>query len=182
MNLIGSLLIAPPALKGNFWYKTVVMITEHHHAGTIGIVLNKRSNLTIEEFGNQIGLPLHIPGYIYQGGPVNPNNLSFLHSSDWSSKNTMRLSEDFCLSSDEEILPRLSLGDYPKYWRLFLGVAGWAPGQLTGELNGTPPWKREHSWCTCQANLDLIFESDNADQWCNAIDKSGKEFAHNILL
>jgi putative transcriptional regulator len=182
MNLVGNLLIAPPAVKGNFWYKTVVLITEHHHAGTVGIVLNKRSSLTIEAFGQQLGLPLDIPGYVYQGGPVNPNNLSFLHSSEWSSKNTMRLSEDFSISSDEDILPRLSLGDFPNQWRLFLGVAGWAPGQLLGELQGIPPWKKEHSWCTSSADLEILFENDNADQWCNAIDRSGKEFAQNILL
>ena len=182
MNLIGNLLIAPPAVKGNFWYKTVIMITEHHVHGSVGLVLNKRSSLSIREFGNQLGMPLNVEGYVYQGGPVNPQSLSFLHSNEWHSKNTLRINETFSLSSADDILPRLAMGDHPRKWRMFLGLCGWGPGQLLGELNGTPPWRKEHSWCTSGADLNLIFESDQKDQWCNALDRSGLEFAQNILL
>jgi putative transcriptional regulator len=182
MNLVGNLLIAPPSVKGNFWYKTVVMVTEHHAHGSMGLVLNKRSNLTIRDFGNQIGIPLTMDGYVYQGGPVSPQSLSFLHSSEWISKNTMRLNEHYSLSSADDILPRLAMGDHPQKWRMFLGLCGWSPGQLLGEINGTAPWKKETSWCTSGADLDLIFESDQKDQWCNALDRSGLEFAQNILM
>jgi len=181
MNFIGNLLIAPPAVKGNFWYKTVIMITEHHNHGSVGLVINKRSNLSIQDFGNQIGIPLNIEGYVYQGGPVNPQSLSFLHSNEWHSKNTLRINETFSLSSADDILPRLAMGDQPLRWRMFLGLCGWGPGQLAGELKGTPPWRKEHSWCTSSADLDLIFESDQKDQWCSALDRSGLEFAQNIL-
>ena len=88
MNLIGNLLIAPPAVKGNFWYKTVITITESHTHGSVGLVLNKRSPLTIRDFGNQLGYDLDYDGYVYQGGPVNPKSLSFLHTNDWSCNNT----------------------------------------------------------------------------------------------
>ena len=182
MNLIGNLLIAPPAVKGSFWYKTVVLITEHHAQGSVGLVINKRSQLSIRDFGNQVGIPLDIPGYVYQGGPVTPHSLSFLHSNDWVCKNTLQVNEMYSISSADDILPRLSMGDHPKYWRLFLGLCGWGPTQLEGEINGTPPWKKETSWCTSTADLDLLFESDNKEQWCNALDQSGKEFAQNILL
>jgi len=181
MNIVGNLLIAPPAVKGNFWYKTVIMITEHHVHGSVGLVLNKRSSLSIRDFGNQIGIPLDIDGDIYQGGPVSPQSLSFLHSNEWHSKNTLRITDTFSLSSADDILPRLAMGDKPLKWRMFLGLCGWGPGQLLGELNGTPPWRKETSWCTSSADLDLVFESDQKDQWCNALDRSGLEFAQNIL-
>jgi len=181
MNLVGNLLIAPPSVKGNFWYKTVVMITEHHSHGSVGLVLNKRSSLTIKDFGNQVGIPLDIEGYVYQGGPVSPQSLSFLHSNEWFSKNTLRLNENFSLSSADDILPRLSLGDHPKKWRMFLGLCGWGPGQLQGEIAGTPPWKKETSWCFSSADDSIVFESDQKDQWCHAIDRSGLEFAQSIL-
>jgi putative transcriptional regulator len=181
MNIVGNLLIAPPAVKGNFWHKTVVLITEDHAYGSVGLVLNKRSTLTIEDFGRQLGMPLNINGYVYQGGPVNPQSLSFLHSNEWRSKNTLRINDQFSLSSADDILPRLSIGDCPQRWRMFLGLCGWGPGQLIGELNGNPPWKKETSWCTANSNLDLIFNSDHKEQWCNALDQSGLEFAQNIF-
>lgn len=181
MNLIGTLLIAPPAIKGNFWYKTVLMVTENGQHGSIGLVLNKRSTLTIREFGQQLGIDLDYSGYIYQGGPVNLKSLSFLHSNDWTCKNTRILNQHCSMSSAEDILPRLSIGDCPSKWRIFLGMAGWAPGQLIGEIKGNPPWNHNNSWCTASSNSNLIFESDNKDQWVAALNHSATEFAQNIL-
>lgn len=181
MNLIGNLLIAPPAIKGNFWYKTVIMITEHHSHGSIGLVLNKRSQLSIEDFGNQLGFNLTYPGYVYQGGPVNVKSLSLLHTNDWSCKNTLRVNNLFSVSSANDILPRLAMGDVPFKWRIFLGMAGWGPGQLIGEINGSPPWNHDNSWCTATSDIDLVFENDNKDQWVSTLDRSGLEFAQNVL-
>jgi putative transcriptional regulator len=181
MNLLGNLLIAPPSVKGNFWYKTVIMVTEHHSQGSVGLVLNKRSNLSLKEFGEQLGYTLDMPGFVYQGGPVNPKNLSYLHSNEWVCKNTMRINNEFSLSSADDIIPRLSAGDSPIYGRLFLGLCGWGPGQLLGEIKGQAPWNHATSWCTASADFDLVFGSDNKDQWCNALDRSGAEFAQNIL-
>jgi len=181
MNLIGNLLIAPPAVKGNFWYKTVIMITEHHREGSVGLVLNKRSQMSIKDFGEQLNYDLNLPGFVYLGGPVNVKSLSFLHTNDWTSKNTMRLNNTFSVSSADDILPRLAMGDVPKKWRLFLGMCGWSQNQLLGEIKGSPPWQQETSWCTSTADLDIVFESDNKDQWCSALDRSGLEFAQNML-
>ena len=181
MNIVGNLLIAPPAVKGNFWYKTVIMITEHHSDGSVGLVLNKRSQMTIKEFGEQLNYDLDLPGYVYLGGPVNVKSLSFLHTNDWASKNTMRVNKEFSVSSADDILPRLAMGDCPRKWRIFLGMCGWSASQLAGEILGNPPWNKETSWCTASADHDIVFESDNKDQWCNALDRSGLEFAQSIL-
>lgn len=181
MNLIGNLLIAPPAVKGNFWYKTVIMVTEHHAQGSVGIVLNKRSQMSVVEFANQLGFDLDVPGFMYLGGPVNVKSLSFLHTNDWVSKNTHRINDEFSISSADDILPRLAVGDTPSQWRMFLGLCGWSPGQLLGEVRGQAPWKLDTSWCTANADLDIVFGSDNKDQWCSALDQSGLQFAQSIL-
>jgi putative transcriptional regulator len=181
MDLVGSLLIAPPSVKGSFWYKSVIIVTENHSAGTVGLVINKRSDLSLRSFGEQLGYDLNMPGFIYQGGPVNNKSLTMLHTSEWVCKNTLRINRDFSISSADDILPRLAMGDTPDRWRLFLGMAGWAPGQLRAEIKGDPPWPKETSWCTAKSDLELVFGSDNKDQWCNALDRSGLEFAQTIL-
>jgi putative transcriptional regulator len=181
MNLVGNLLIAPPSVKGNFWHKTVIMITEHHGQGSLGLILNRRSELSLKEFGKQLGFQIDLPGYVYIGGPVNVKNLSFLHSNEWISTNTMRVNDTFSISSAEDILPRMSLGDLPQQWRMFLGVCGWGPNQLMSEIQGQDPWKKETSWCTANGDLDIVFGSDHHDQWCNSLDRSGLEFAQNIF-
>lgn len=182
MKPIGNLLIAPPSVKGNFWHKTVILITEHHAQGSVGLVLNKRSQMSLVEFGEQLGFNIDLPGFVYLGGPVNVKNLSFLHTNEWTSKNTMRVNGEFSISSADDILPRLAMGDTPVQWRLFLGMCGWSPGQLENEIAGKPPFNVQSSWCTARFNEELVFGSDNNDQWCSALDQSGLEFAQNILL
>lgn len=181
MDLIGNLLIAPPAMKGNFWYKTVILISEHHGQGSVGIVLNKRSQMSINEFAGQLGFEIDLPGFIYLGGPLNVKSLSFLHTNEWVSKNTLRVNDQVSLSSADDILPRLAAGDAPERFRIFLGMCGWSPNQLTGEIKGEAPWHQATSWCTADSSLDLIFGSDNKDQWCTALDSSGQQFAQSIL-
>lgn len=181
MNLLGNLLIAPPSVKGNFWYKTVIMITEDQDEGSIGLVLNKPFQLSIREFGEQLNYDLNFDGYIYQGGPVNTKSLSFLHTNDWQCKNTKRINRNFSLSSADDILPRLAMGDCPEKWRIFLGMAGWGPDQLLSEIKGIPPWHHSTSWCLASSDLEIVFENDSKEQWCSALDRSGHEFAQNFL-
>ena len=82
MNLIGKLLIAPPVVKGNLWYKTVIMVTEHHRSGSIGLIINKRSPVTVNELGERLGLDIDLPGFVYIGGPISPKSLSIIHSNE----------------------------------------------------------------------------------------------------
>jgi putative transcriptional regulator len=182
MELQRNLLIAPPAIKDSFWTKTVILITEHHADGSLGLVVNKRSEMTVNDFCRQLGFDADLEGYVYVGGPVNRQSLSVLHSSEWSSSNTLRLDSKFSISSDHEILPRLVAGDTPKHWRIMLGLCTWTAGQLDGELKGEAPWPRETAWCTATSDLGILFETDQSEQWCLALDRSGSEFAHNILL
>jgi putative transcriptional regulator len=181
MNIVGNLLIAPPAVKNSFWQKSVIMVTEDHAQGSVGVIINKRSNVSVVEFAKQLGFVVDLPGFVYIGGPVNSKNLSFLHTNEWVCNNTMRINEHFSLSSSHEMVPRMAAGDVPEKWRIILGVAGWAPGQLNNELEGVMPFKRENSWVVTKSNLELVFGNDNNEQWCNAIDASAKEFAENLL-
>jgi putative transcriptional regulator len=182
MNLVGNLLISPPAVKNSFWQKTVIMVTEDHAHGTVGVVINKRSNISVVDFARQMGFVVDLPGFVYIGGPVNSKNLSFLHTNDWSCNNTLRINDSFSLSSSHDMIARMAAGDLPERWRIILGVAGWAPGQLKGEIEGIAPFKHENSWCTTASNIELVFGNDHNDQWCNAIDQSAQEFAQNIFL
>ena len=81
----GTLLIAPPSVQAGVWQKSVILVTEHHERGSLGLMLNKRSNLSIKDFSTQCNIELDIPGHVYIGGPVNQKSFCMLHSNDWSS-------------------------------------------------------------------------------------------------
>jgi putative transcriptional regulator len=181
MNLTGTLLIAPPKLKNNFWYKSVIFLTEDHRNGSMGLILNKRSQMSVSDFTEQLGPRMNIPGFIYLGGPVNIKALTMLHSSEWECSNTMQVNDQFAISSAEDLLVRLADGDAPRHFRLFLGLCGWAPKQLMEELKGTPTRDHSVSWLTASADHDIVFENDLKDQWHSAVERSGNEFVQTIL-
>jgi len=181
MNLTGSLLIAPPSVRGNFWQKTVIFITEHHDRGAVGLVLNKASQMPVKEFASQHNVSLSVDGFVNIGGPVNVKAFTMLHSSEWSCSNTMKINKDFSLSSSGEILSALAMGNCPKYWRLFVGLCGWTPNQLENEIKGRPPYKHSQSWLVASSNLEIVFGLDGQTQWTESIEHSGSEFVQSIL-
>lgn len=181
MNLTSSLIIAPPSVTDNFWYKTVIMITEHHPRGSIGLILNKKSSVSITDFADRLGLYIDLPGFVYIGGPVNPTSLSIIHTPDWATTNSMKINKHFSLSSSADMLPRFAEGDCPSRWRIFSGMCSWMPAQLENEIHGNPPYHHNTSWCLAQSDQSLVFDNDLSDQWTTAITQSGIEFARNIL-
>lgn len=181
-NIVGNLIIAPPSVKGNIWYKTVIMIVEHLSHGSIGMIINKKSDITINELGNRLGIDIDIPGFIYNGGPVNQNSISLIHTNDWSCSNTLRINDTFSISSAKDVLERLAKNDCPCQWRLFYGMCGWAPNQLLSEIKGTPPYSHDTSWCTTSSDLNLVFNKDNKEQWISSLNKSAEDFAKSIDL
>ncbi len=181
MNLTGNLLIAPPAVRGSFWEKGVIFLTEHHSRGAVGLTLNKQSQVSIKEFASQHNVSINVPGFVYIGGPVNVKAFTMLHTADWSCGNTMKINNKFALSSSGDILSSLAMGNRPKHWRLFVGLCGWTPGQIENEIKGVPPYKHSQSWLLSSANTSLVFGVDGQTQWTEAIELSGSEFAQSIL-
>jgi putative transcriptional regulator len=180
-NLVGNLLIAPPALSGTFFQKTVVLLTEHHLNGSIGIVLNKPSQMSVKEFARQNNVILNQPGFVHIGGPVNVKALTMVHSNDWKCTNSLRLNTEFSVSSSAEILTRMAMGDVPNRWRIFAGLCSWSKGQLQNELDGMPPHSLNQSWVTATATTNALFDYDGPEQWSESIEIAGSEFAQNIF-
>jgi putative transcriptional regulator len=180
-DLVGNLLIAPPSVRGNFFEKTVILLTENHVNGTVGVVLNKSSKVTLTEFAKQNNVMLDVPGYVYVGGPVNVKALTMIHTNEWRCSNTMRINNNFSISSSPEILTKLAMGHAPTQWRVFVGLCGWSKGQLQQELEGAPPYNRNHSWLTATSDLDIVFEQTGQEQWTESIERSGSEFAQKFF-
>jgi putative AlgH/UPF0301 family transcriptional regulator len=93
----------------------------------------------------------------------------------------MQVNEQFSISSSQELLLRLAMGDHPKHWRLLVGLCAWAPDQLTNEIKGIPPYNHDFSWLTATPNYTSVFGLDTQDQWTQSIEQSGSEFVQNLL-
>lgn len=180
----GKIIIAPPVDTGSLWDRTIILITEHDKNGSTGIILNKPSQMKMEDFGERLGHTILDANddVVHIGGPVKPTSVSFLHTNDWKSSNTLIINDKMSISSAADIVPRMAKGDRPRLWRLMLGMCSWEPDQLRGEIDATPPWDHSLQWCVTSSNLSLIFDNDEEDQWTRALDQCGIEFAQNMML
>jgi len=181
MNFTGKLLIAPPSIRGNFWQKTVIFCTEHHHLGAMGLVLNKPMKITLKEFCKQVGMDVDVQGNVYVGGPVNSKALTLIHSGEWSCENTMQINNHFAISSHVDLLEKIVAGDMPNKWRLVLGLCAWTPDQLDSEVIGKHPYNHNQSWLLATPTYQNVFELDQVDQWTHSIECSSMEFVQKVL-
>ena len=72
----GKLLIAEPSIIGDVSFnRSIILLTEHNNEGSIGFILNKPLDF---ELGDLIpDVKSNFP--IYNGGPVQQDNLYFIH-------------------------------------------------------------------------------------------------------
>jgi len=164
----GTLLIAEPFLKDPNFMRTVVLICEHQQEGTLGFVLNRHHNYTLDEL-----LPamegFQIP--VYYGGPVQMDTLHFIHVYADQIPGSFPISEEISWGGDIDVamsLIREGRVD-PAGFRFFIGYSGWGEGQLEGEM-------REKSWILGEATREIVFGTDPSQVWKEALKTLGGEY------
>lgn len=171
----GDLLVAHPQLHSHPWRRSVILITEHTHNSTVGLILNHASEHTLSRVMSQRGLECERDSMVYTGGPVNVSALVMVHSDTWYSSNTMQVTNGIAISSDTLMLEKIAMGDYPRWWRFCVGVSSWAPGQLEFEMNGATP-SGVPQWLTTPATTELVWRWDGEKQWHQALSACATEF------
>jgi putative transcriptional regulator len=88
INLTHHFLIAMPSLEDETFAKSVVYVCEHSERGAMGLVINKPSDLSMEDLFEKVDLPLHrqdlMNAPVLQGGPVHTERGFVLHDALWS--------------------------------------------------------------------------------------------------
>tara|TARA_Y100001970_G_C14225981_1_gene855700 strand:- start:1193 stop:1756 length:564 start_codon:yes stop_codon:yes gene_type:complete len=172
--LENKILISHPSCnKDSLFYNTVIFLYQDRpNQGSLGFILNKPSKYTVEDIckDKKIEFNCSYRPPIYHGGPVNQQSLLMLHSDDWASQNTVRISDKLCITSDNFMLEKIGTNDQPAYWKIVGGLCGWAPGQLQAELTGKPPYQPNQSWLIADATDDVLFNSSGKTAWKHAFD------------
>lgn len=161
----------PSLLDVNF-DRTVTYICEHDENGTFGIVINRETDITLEEVISQMEIETsankpdasqtrtsNLPRpAIYLGGPVQQNRGFILHSppGNWSS--TLKINEHIALTTSRDILEAIANNQGPEQSIITLGYAGWGPGQLEQEMAA-------NTWLNCPAEEQIIFNTPSDQRW-----------------
>lgn len=130
----GRLLVANPALPDPNFHRTVVLMLEHGEDGALGVILNRCSDTPVADLLPPLEALAAPPGLVHVGGPVAPSAaicLAELHDRTPTEGVTPLFDAVASVDLDQDLT---LLGAVAGRVRLFAGYAGWAAGQLEGEL------------------------------------------------
>ena len=165
----GQLLIAEPSIIGDLSFnRSVILLADHNHEGSVGFILNKPLEYTINDLIPDIEASFKI----YNGGPVEQDNLYFIHSIPNLITESIEISNGIFWGGDFELTKSLiNEGKINKEdIRFFLGYTGWSANQLEGEL-------KENSWIMTTNNYNSsILEKSSSQFWKEKIIELGGEY------
>ncbi|MBV9844829.1 MAG: YqgE/AlgH family protein [Kutzneria sp.] len=171
----GSLLVAAPNLLDSNFRRTVVYIIDHRGEGTLGVVLNRPSEIAVHDVLPNWGPHVSKPHAVFVGGPVEQKTALCLAA--------LRTGEDagqidgvigvrgpvamVDLDSDPELLVSKVRG-----LRVFAGYAGWESNQLAGEIS-------RGDWFVVAGLPADVLTPAGVDLWGRVLRRQGMPLALN---
>ena len=129
----GQLLIAEPTNIGDLSFnRSVILLTDHSKEGAVGFIINKPLKYTINDLIPDVEANFKI----YYGGPVEQDNLYFIHNIPELIDDSIEISDGIFWGGDFELTRNLiNEGEINKdNIRFFLGYTCWEPSQLEKEM------------------------------------------------
>lgn len=142
----GNLLIAEPSIIGDLSFnRSVILLADHNKEGSVGFIINKPLKYNINDLIPDINATFKI----YNGGPVEQDNLYFIHNIPDLIPNSIEISNGIYWGGDYETTKDLiNKGKINKYnIRFFLGYTGWDENQLETEM-------KDNSWIITKNNYE----------------------------
>ena len=163
----GRLLIAEPSiLNDNSFNRSIILLTEHTSQSSIGFIINKPLSFNVQDLIPEINCVFTI----YQGGPVEQDNLYFIHKAPHLISDSIEVDNGIYWGGNFESLKELLNDKKLKSSdiRFFLGYSGWDTDQLAEEL-------KTDSWFVSKNDYPNILATDNTTIWKNKLlEKGGK--------
>lgn len=161
-SLKGSLLVATPALVDPNFRRTVVLVAEHGEAGAMGVVLNRPSETAVAEAIPELVSLAGDEEPVFVGGPVAVDSLLALAEVEEPDDTLELVVGAVAFVQDPEVPARRG--------RIFVGYAGWSPGQIEAELD-------EESWIVVPAEPDDVFSDEPDALWSSVLRRQGGPLA-----
>lgn len=167
MDLAPSLLISVPQMRDPNFDHSVVLVLEHDENGSFGLVVNRETDYTLREFCRSQQFAFHGPAdaKVLHGGPVGTTQGFVLyglpHRVTGETAGREVLERALWFGADLALLEQLA-GQTDTPYRLLVGYAGWAPGQLDAELAAG-------AWLARPVDPALLFHTPPEQIWPRAL-------------
>ena len=165
----GDLLIAEPSTIGDVTFnKSIILLVEHSPEGSVGFILNKPLQYTVNDLVPDVEATFEI----YNGGPVEQDNLYFIHNIPELITDSVEIFNGIYWGGNFELTKKLINDETisKDNIRFFLGYTGWTSDQLETEI-------QEKTWIISD-NIykDHIISKPATDFWKEKIIELGGDY------
>lgn len=164
IRLSGQLLVSRPATHADAFDGTITLLLEHNEDGALGLILNRPSELLVEDAFPAWATVAANPGVVFAGGPVERNSLIALGATPEADGDLVFGLHTLDLDKPSDAEPPIDRA------RIFAGYAGWGSGQLEGEI-------ANQAWWVVDGLVSDLFAPDPLDLWPIVLRRNGGELA-----
>ena len=156
-TLRGQLLVATPPLVDPNFDRSVVLLLEHGEEGALGIILNRPTDASLVAVMPEWHRHASAPGVVFSGGPVAPEAVIALARGGYDAAPGW-VSVLGGIGTVDVGLDPSDLEFELSELRVFVGYAGWGPGQLEAELD-------QEAWFVVATTPNDPFATDPEHLW-----------------
>lgn len=164
----GKILISEPFLSDTNFSRSVVLLVDHTEEGSMGIIMNKKLPMMVNDVVKEFKYLNDIP--LYRGGPVGTDTLFYLHTLEdvkgaYPIGNGMYLNGDFNAIKKYILQGNLIEGNI----RFFLGYSGWENEQLKQEIE-------KDTWMIGSGDVVSLMGLPVKDMWRISLGSLGAKY------
>ncbi len=167
----GDMLLAKPIVNDPYFKRAVVLLTAHDDEGTMGMIMNLKSEYSLADLGKEWELYSDVP--LYVGGPVGLDSFTFIHTlGPTVIRNAVQLIPGLYVGGEFEDMKRYVLCGEPTEGKVkfVLGHSGWEAGQLDNELE-------LHDWLISKdADIAMLMSDTEEHMWQMALERFGDKY------
>ncbi len=153
----GIFVIASDHLDNSSMRKVVIYLIQHDDSGHSGVIVNRPTNLSINEAFPETHASDAANGQLFFGGPLHTQYLFMLTQTRFT-HGLFNVDHDICFGTGDEIIMRLQAEKAPDKMKTFAGFFSWGPGQLETEItNG--------DWIMAPATAEAVLNTDTEELW-----------------
>lgn len=155
----GAFLFSSPRLRDPNFLHTVVLLVTYGKEGASGLIINRPTDVPLDQALPDIKGIKKFLKPVYFGGPVSTNLMLALLRSDASLPGAQQVLDDVYVTANRKILMDVIRNQNPdKTIRIYAGYSGWAPGQLDREF-------ARGDWISMDADPESVFSDDPSKIW-----------------
>jgi putative transcriptional regulator len=138
---------------------SIVLVLNNLGPAPAGLIINRPTPLPVAQLFPALKRLAAVHDRVYFGGPVELDTVWFLFRAATAPEHAVRACDGVYLSASRQLLLQLLERDKPMDGlRIYIGHAGWGPGQLESEI-------AHGDWALDHARAETIFSGKSDHPW-----------------